>query len=410
MRVLKLTEYRTTAAIPLTASERDELRRLVPSLTITPSTGRDDAYDLAPAATVGIVRVGDLQVELQPRLPVKQVLFLVSYALDPRNWHDYTTAMAPDAHLVEALVPTFAHHVRKALRRGLLHGYRHVNDTLTTIRGRIRFADQLRARPGRHLPIEVAFDEFTPDITENRLLLAALERLLRVPLRHEETRRALFRLREQFATVTHVPYASSDVPKPSWTRLNQHYQPAVMIARLVLQGSVLEVTTGPVTGTGVLFDMAKVFEYFVVTALREALGADAQTFPQGAARRRVYLDDENVIALYPDLSWWRAGRCVFVGDCKYKRAAISGVPNADLYQLLAYTTSLNLREGLLVYAAGEYPPRTHTVSHAGKRLHVLTCDLAGTPDDVLAQIDSVAEEIRREADLSTSATLIGTSP
>ena len=29
------------------------------------------------------------------------------------------------------------------------------------------------------------------------------------------------------------------------------------------------------------------------------------------------------------------------------------MPNADLYQLLAYTTALNLPGGLLVYAKGE---------------------------------------------------------
>ena len=85
---------------------------------------------------------------------------------------------------------------------------------------------------------------------------------------------------------------------------------------------------------------------------------------------------------------------MFVGDCKYKRAKVEGVPNADLYQLLAYTTALDLPDGLLIYAAGEHPAGTHTVNHAGKRLHVVTLDLAGKPPMVLLEVGRLADRVR----------------
>ena len=37
----------------------------------------------------------------------------------------------------------------------------------------------------------------------------------------------------------------------------------------------------------------------------------------------------------------------------------SNVPNADLYQLLAYATALDLPGGLLIYAKGERPPDSY---------------------------------------------------
>lgn len=131
-----------------------------------------------------------------------------------------------------------------------------------------------------------------------------------------------------------------------------------------------------------------------MVALREALGATPRTFPQGAAGRRLRLDDEGDITLLPDLTWWQHDQCVFVGDCKYKRAKVDSVPNADLYQLLAYTTALDLSDGLLIYAAGEYPAGTHTVSHAGKRLHVVTLNLAGDPPQVLSEVGRLADRLR----------------
>lgn len=398
MRKLPLTEYTTTFRVELTSEERDTLRAMVPSLRITPSAGSDGRYDLTPAATVGVLRVGDLQVEISPRLPVERVLFLVSYALDPRSWRPDPITVDRDDHLLEALVPTFAYHLRAALRRGLLHGYRTIDDTHTTIRGRIRFADQLRARPGRPLPVELTYDDFTADILENRLLRSAIDRLLKLPLRHSCTRSTLAGMREQLATVTSSYYRPGRVPEPLWTRLNARYRPAVTIARLILDGAALDVTSGPTTATGVLFDMAAVFENFVVAALRDSLALSARSFPQGGVGRGLYLDRERGIPLKPDLSWWLTDACIFVGDCKYKRATADGVPNADLYQLLAYTTALGLQDGLLVYAAGEHPGGTHTIKFSGKRLHIATLDLAGEPLAVLAEIDSLAQRIGRLAD------------
>lgn len=397
MRPLRLTEYTTSHGVALSREERDALRAVVKSLTVAPSPGEDGRYDLTPAATVGVVRAGDLQVEIAPRLPVERVLFLVSYALDSKKWTHDPTTVARDDHLLEAVVPTFVHHVHAALRRGLLHGYRTREETGTTVRGRIRLSDQLRVRPGQHLPLELVHDDFTADILENHLLLAATERLLRLRLRNARSRSRLLGVREQLASVSIVPFAPGRVAEPQWTRLNERYRPAVTLARLVLNGAALDLSEGPVPATGVLFDMAAVFENFVIAALREALDVSAGAFPQGGARLRLRLDEECSIPLKPDLSWWIDGECVFVGDCKYKRAAVEGVPNADLYQLLAYTTALDLDHGLLVYAAGEYPAGSHTVKHAGKRLEVATLDLAGDPEAVLAEIGALADQVKRLA-------------
>ena len=78
---LRLREYTKTVGVDLTATERDALRALIPSLSISPTIGEEGRYDVTPASTVGILRIGELQVEIAPRLPVERVLFLVSYAL-----------------------------------------------------------------------------------------------------------------------------------------------------------------------------------------------------------------------------------------------------------------------------------------------------------------------------------------
>ena len=108
-------------------------------------------------------------------------------------------------------------------------------------------------------------------------------------------------------------------------------------------------------------------------------------------RRRVRLE--------PDLVWLDGRRHLFVGDAKYKDVDDKGVRNDDLYQLLAYTTALNLSGGMLIYAAGkgEADAASYTVRHANKRLEVAALDLSGTLDDVLARVRQIAEHVRRLA-------------
>src|SRR4051794_25312182 len=67
VRTIRLTEYITSHEVPLELEERDALRALVRTLTITPSAGTSDHYDLTPSGTVGVLRLNDLQVEIRPK-------------------------------------------------------------------------------------------------------------------------------------------------------------------------------------------------------------------------------------------------------------------------------------------------------------------------------------------------------
>ena len=106
------------------------------------------------------------------------------------------------------------------------------------------------------------------------------------------------------------------------------------------------------------------------------------------------MDEDDRVGLRPDLTWWRDGGCIFVGDAKYKHAAENRVPNADLYQLLAYVTALDLPAGLLVYAQGEAEVATYRVRCSSKRLEVAALDLSGTLEQVLARVGCLANTVR----------------
>lgn len=307
MRRLTLREYQTEPWVRLSAEGRDALLGSVPSLTMTPSVGLEGPYDLTPSSHVGAVEVGSLSVTILPKIPVSRVMFLISYALDPANWSSDGFDFDEEDSLLEAIIPGFVRQLQRALRRGVLEGYRAEEASLMTVRGRLRIGDQLRRRFGAASPAEVTYDEFTEDIEENRLIKAALARLGGMRIRNRLVRRSLRRFDSALERVGLVRYDPRSIPEIRYTRLNEHYRPAVELARLILRSDSYELRHGALRGTSFLVDMNRMFEDFVVAALRETLGLSERSFPQGAEGRRLFLDAGRRVSLEPDISWWEGG-------------------------------------------------------------------------------------------------------
>ena len=186
------------------------------------------------------------------------------------------------------------------------------------------------------------------------------------------------------------------------TRLNTRYHVALWLAELILSGNAVDHSPGHVRISGFLIDMAKVFEDFLTAAVTRSL----QPFggvcrPQDTG----YLDVDSRIAIRPDLVWYRDGAPVAVFDAKYKAEKPSGFPDADLYQMLAYCTALQLGEGHLVYAKGNAVEVDHTVRHADITIHAHTLDLAASPTDLLGQVVGVANRVVNASYTSSPASV-----
>ena len=234
----------------------------------------------------------------------------------------------------------------------------------------------------------MSFDEYTEDIEKNRLLKTAIYRLGHTLIRSVSVRDKVRRLWPSFANVALGTYVQGVLPPVSYTRLDQHYRPAVELARLIIENSILELYQGKVSGAAFFLDMNKVFELFLYVALKEALQLSSN---QWRHEKRLTLDEDGAIYMKPDMSRWQDGMCTFVGDAKYKKLRPAGFEYADIYQMFAYCTATNLGSGLLVYAAGEHDgPNNYKIKHAKKTIEVASLNLSGSPEDILRDVSCIA--------------------
>lgn len=338
---------------------------------------------------VGSVAVGGHEIVVQPKAPFSSVLFMLGYAADPGFRPDEVAGTGDD--IFPAIAETYARLMERALGRGVLQGYRRLDETAVAIRGRIRFSDQMSRRGGQLLPVELTVDEYTVDIAENQLLRAAARVLLALPRVTKEARRRLVHLESRLVDASLVRPGAG---LPSWqpTRLNERYQPALHFAELVLARVAPSTTGGGQAVASFVVNMAEAFEGFVTAALTESFAAVSTGVSVG--QYPTHLDRQRKQPIRPDFVHLVGGVPAVVVDAKYK----TGAPRVeDLYQMLAYCTVMGLDEGTLIYTADGTRLSPSTISIRGTTIetHVARLDVRCPPAQLLPQIDAMTSWPRK---------------
>jgi len=167
-----------------------------------------------------------------------------------------------------------------------------------------------------------------------------------------------------------------------------------VLAELVLAAASTGASRDVTKATTFVFDMNKVFEDFVTTALGEALRRHGGELRSQVTSRRL----SEHISLKPDLAWRRNGRWEALLDVKYKPLYSEAFPNADAYQMLAYTLAFGLDRGWLVYAREPHRESVkHFIPSAVKTIVVTALDVTREPDDLLLEVDALADRVAASA-------------
>ncbi|MYJ35657.1 MAG: hypothetical protein F4071_06935 [Acidimicrobiaceae bacterium] len=418
---LILREY-GRAVLPMTDEQAAALNRVGTGQYLSVEPGEYSGHWQVSAHNyVGSINVAGLQVLVRPKIPLRNLFLLLEVGLRERDWHDEAVRFETTGDLLPALVSFFARTTETTVARGLYHSYREQHDRLVALRGRVDITRQL-AQPGVVIPTACRFTEFTADLIENSYLKAAVSRSLRVAGVQPIDRRRLMQHLVTLEDVGDVRHHHADHDRVIFSRLNEHYRPALRLARLVLANLTLQDVLGETQAASFMLDMNELFERFVTERLRRALRGRLDVKGQHQDR----LDEERYVTIKPDLLFSANGAPRLVADIKYKLTDDTAAGrNADYYQLLAYTTALDLPEGVLIYCldanraddsdsdgasvttsrpASSMPAegtpddslpglRSIRVRNVGKVLHTYALDMSGTAEDVARNLDRLADWI-----------------
>jgi 5-methylcytosine-specific restriction enzyme subunit McrC len=391
-QMVTLREYETSTRPVHLAPSAVALLRNLPTgrLELSPSA-EPGALFIRANSWVGAVVLPQLTIQILPKVKdLRTVLTMFSSGSGLIEWGVDPTAYSR-SDLVEGVAELALRAINAATRRGLVHGYRATDERIPVIRGRLA-VQQLAARPWDVWPVPCRFDDFTPDIAENRVLLAAVRQIARWPV-GPVLRRLASELLQRLQGVGDAPAALTECDLIQRTPLNEHYQPALALVRVVLEGFGLTQAAGGLSAHSFLVDMNKLFEKWIGDELSSRLWPALEVVEQ----RNVHLSISPRVTMTPDLVFRRGAEIVFVADVKYKLTG--GLARTDdYYQLLAYTTAMRLPRGLLIYCrADTAPERVITVVGGNQQLHTHPVDLGGTSSSVAKALDTLAQSIRQLA-------------
>lgn len=361
--------------------------------------------DVVPTSSAGVYTLQSRQYVGFVVLPTSRVIGIrpkvqidVLFAMLAKAHHLADFGPEPSAHtsvadLFEFVVGFFVSMVEELVARGILRGFEPHKDDLLALRGKLLVAETIRRRPvvrDRHW---CAFTEFTADVPENRVLKLTCDTLLPFPYRRiPDLSCRLRRLLRILADVTLDPDAVGTFDRLVYHRLNEHYRPALALARLLLSCLSPGGARGPHQFLAFLVDMNSLFERYVTAVLQEAAveHGDLSVIAQDVHS----LDLDRQVVVRPDVVVYRGDVPGLALDVKYKLDEAS----MDIYQAMAYCHALGLQQAVLVYPASEgIAAVCHRIRPRGDiEVVTLSLDLSGGVADLRRQTRAFVKSVWRE--------------
>jgi 5-methylcytosine-specific restriction endonuclease McrBC regulatory subunit McrC len=291
---------------------------------------------LCSSQYVGIVEVGDVAIEIYPKLdaslievgqqplddamPTNTVMRNLLWMLEVASHRDL--AEAATGHLEE--VPTsffdlFAYLLGKnllpELERGIPHSYLKFADDIRAIRGRIGLVEQITRNWNRFDRVFCSWDEFTPNTAINRLLKCACG-FLAERVKYGEAARLLTDCQTLLTEVEDVSVTNAlrEVQNVRFDRSVQRFKTAFDLAKRLMTGVGHNLGVGSAHTFVFLLNMNEVFESYVHAVLeayfktavseQEFVGTLLSIRPGGILQFADY--------------YWQLDSCRWIGDAKYK--------------------------------------------------------------------------------------------
>lgn len=365
----------------LIVDELSEVRAGEVRVRIGPRTGYVGSVTLPGGRRIVIHPKASIQ-----SLPELLALAYRTLAPPPRSGSTTVDSATPS----EWLMVQLAGEVLELLGRGLRRGYVERRERLPFVRGRTRPI----LNPAQLPFLDCEYSDFVADTPENRLLRGVLE-LLAPGVRNRTLRRQYDDALSYFSDVTPTRPSLVHFDRVRFTRLNQHYQPSLRLARLALEGAGVVDSAGSITAPAYFVLMWQVWENAATAALRDAGVTTLTAKPRyGTAFIHHHGFPAAPVTVEPDLIIGSRDHPRMVIDLKWGPALVPDrfgrrrLRNAHLYQIATYATALGC-DGLLLYPLmADAIDTTYTFND--RQIALRTVDLR---DPGLRGLRSVAQEI-----------------
>lgn len=234
---------------------------------------RGPGYILNPNQFAGVLALpSGRRLQSRPKVPLRNLFYMMAVAHNLPFRHE-PAGFASFDKILEFVAFHFAGLVEERIDRGLYRSYVEREENLSTVRGRIAFAADVRHNNVLRHRTYCRYSELTWDIPENQIIRQVVHLLAGYGFR-PDLRRRLGAIDTTVSEVTPTELPARALDDFRYHRLNNDYALLHAFCRLFLDGSSLREDAGPVEFRAFLIDMNALFEGFITRMLQERAGGD----------------------------------------------------------------------------------------------------------------------------------------
>lgn len=355
MKTERLTESKTST-VTLTDSQADELRRIGRALasqkqwwgasddadaanrSVVRCERRNDAqYTVTVSDAIGAIGLGDLQLIIMPKIPLPHLLYLLVESNQvPRSLYE-RSSLGTDDNFFSLVARWFVETCEVLLRHGLASDYGRVTANLSCARGRIHTVKTAQSILAGRPVIHCEFNRFGEDTSLNRVLKAAVLRLLALAGLPSDLRQRCRRIHHRLTDIGQLQPADLRIRPDA---LSRRYREAHPLALAILASTGLSMEEGGKPTWTFLFRTPEAVE----EGLRNSLRTHIQPDWKIQKKAKILLGDRNR-SLNPDLVF---GNNDAVGDVKYRLSGDGEIKRAELNQVTTFATGYQAKKATVI--------------------------------------------------------------
>jgi len=356
--VLKEYEQKNHSETQLGKRDLEELQKYIDrqklssALNITPNW-------IKAKSCVGVIKYKNIHLQILPKLIcandkneniLKNLIFMLSYTrkLEIKT-SNADKLYASENPFIEILIREYAKSLSECLKRLTPKNYISEEDNLTYLKGKIKFAENIRLNACNQAKFYCEYDEFSENNALNQLFLFVSECLYNIS-KDSHNRKILKFIINYYSEVDLVRFDRFSAEKIRLSRNQELFRKPFMLAKMFIEKTSVDMSKNRFDSITMLWDMNKLFEEFVFEIMKRMQEELQCKITAQMGRRLLRGDNSKKRNTFVDIMAEKDDGEKIVLDTKYKEFhGLSDVANADIFQVSAYCLLHNATHAVLIY-------------------------------------------------------------
>lgn len=316
-------------------------------------------HGIETTSWVGVIKYKNTHFQILPKLIcnnedkeniLKNLIFMLSYTkkLDIKTSNESRLSTAKNP-FIEILIREYAKSLFECLKRLTPKKYVREEDNLNYLKGKIKFAENIRYNSSNQAKFYCEYDEFSENNILNQLFLFVSTCLYNIS-NDSNNKKTLKFIMNYYSDIKLVRFDGFKAEKIKLSRNQELFKKPFNLAKMFVEKTSVDLSKNKFENITLIWDMNKLFEEFVFEIMKKNESELGCKLTAQRGRKLLVGDISKKRNTFVDIMIEKINGEKIVLDTKYKKFVSSDdFSNADVFQVSTYCLLHKAKHAILLY-------------------------------------------------------------